>query len=788
MLVKFCFFDLSITESLTDMVLSEVRKFQNKILLKCCGTNISVPLNYFCVFSLQELLTMGRYKVLEGIGEGSFGKVFRGECRETQQVVALKFIPKHLKGDTELSSLRRECEIQRGLFHPNIVLMLDSFETEHEIVAVSEYVPQQLCALLQAHGPMAESVVTPIACNLVSALYYLHSHRIVHRDIKPQNILLTDTGLAKLCDFGFSKKMEINTYVLESIKGTPLYMAPELIEQQPYDQKADLWSLGCILFELLTGRPPFCTNSIVHLIEMVRSKPVNWPSGCSTYCTNFLQGLLQKDQEKRLEWPNVLQHPFVSAGITIVPHNPRIATLTMPLTHSQQQVKEHQKQLVVRRNSGQPNLLPRAFAQKAPCSSRIVPEIENVTSEAHQIHKMPEINLCIPNNICSSLENMSLSIGNSNNCRQVTAGREEYEPKFNVPFPPKSRHDAKRDSNSGSELPKKWDNQDGNSKNSTTDTEIGNRELKSGIIIKNTRPCTKSLDETSNFHSSTQEIAHNSLLFPRRKANSSLTKPRNIIAEECTIEEEEWCHFLHQSIADVMGGNFDAYTQPGELTMFVSPLRSSACPLMVMEKIGVFFMLPFVVKVGDEVQSEIIRSYQDHKVICNLIFACKHLEKKNGSIREDNCLNKEEISTLNQLLIVICHLIHLDSDAGECFLDQLCEAFCVLECHRILGQALLFSGTSSQLLASILAVATQILRKGQSSAGVDLSNIVMQLIGSAQPHDNETSIIEDQNFEDSLRFLLMSLLTHTAYLVSYLSLDHHEYSLLSLLCLLFLFF
>ncbi|KAA0201534.1 hypothetical protein HAZT_HAZT005426 [Hyalella azteca] len=325
---------------------------------------------------------MGRYKVLEAIGEGSFGKVFRGECRDTQRIVALKFIPKHLKGDSELISLRRECEIQRGLFHPNIVLMLDSFETEREVVAVSEYVPQQLCALLQANGALNEVMVRGIACNLVSALYYLHSHRIVHRDIKPQNILLTESGTAKLCDFGFSKKMEINTYVLESIKGTPLYMAPELIEQQPYDQKADLWSLGCILFELLTGTPPFCTNSIVHLIEMVRTKPVQWPTGCSRNCVDFLQGLLQKDQDKRLEWPDVLQHPWVSTGITVVPHNPRIASLTSPLTQSQQQVKEHQKQQLVLRNMGQPNLLPKALSRKYFSEAQVVPDLEAMKLDA----------------------------------------------------------------------------------------------------------------------------------------------------------------------------------------------------------------------------------------------------------------------------------------------------------------------------------------------------------------------------------------------------------------------
>ena len=80
-----------------------------------------------------------------------------------------------------------------------------------------------------------------IACHLSSALYYLHSDRILHRDLKPQNVLIGTDGIAKLCDFGFARSMDIRTYLLTSVKGTPLYMAPELIEHKPYDHNADLW-------------------------------------------------------------------------------------------------------------------------------------------------------------------------------------------------------------------------------------------------------------------------------------------------------------------------------------------------------------------------------------------------------------------------------------------------------------------------------------------------------------------------------------------------------------------
>uniref|UniRef100_A0A3Q3X1H6 non-specific serine/threonine protein kinase n=1 Tax=Mola mola TaxID=94237 RepID=A0A3Q3X1H6_MOLML len=145
---------------------------------------------------------MNLYHVLELAGEGSFGRVFKGRKRFTGQVVALKFMPKLGRSEKELQSLKREIEIMRGLQHPNIVQLFDSFETQTEVVVVTEYAEGQLFQILMDDGNLPESQVREIACQLISALYYLHSHRILHRDMKPQNILLGKSGVVKLCDFG----------------------------------------------------------------------------------------------------------------------------------------------------------------------------------------------------------------------------------------------------------------------------------------------------------------------------------------------------------------------------------------------------------------------------------------------------------------------------------------------------------------------------------------------------------------------------------------------------------
>lgn len=134
---------------------------------------------------------------------------------------------------------------------------------------------------------------------------------VVDRDMKPQNVLIGSNGRIKLCDFGFARAMSNNTIVLTSIKGTPLYMSPELVKEQPYDASSDLWSLGVILYELYVGQPPFYTNSIYSLINHIVKDPVKYPNDISKEFKSFLQGLLQKNPAKRLNWPHLLDHPFV---------------------------------------------------------------------------------------------------------------------------------------------------------------------------------------------------------------------------------------------------------------------------------------------------------------------------------------------------------------------------------------------------------------------------------------------------------------------------------------------
>ena len=172
--------------------------------------------------------------------------------------------------------------------------------------------------MLAKVGSLGEQRTQKLSYDLISALYYLHSHRILHRDLKPPNILLDKHYSAKLCDFGLARNMTLGTQILTSIKGTPLYMAPELLEGRGYGHETDLWSLGCIIYEMLAGESPFNTRSILHLLRLIRYSCVKWPSFLSNTCISFLKGLLVNNPQKRMTWDEILDHKFVKGNILIL--------------------------------------------------------------------------------------------------------------------------------------------------------------------------------------------------------------------------------------------------------------------------------------------------------------------------------------------------------------------------------------------------------------------------------------------------------------------------------------
>ncbi|KAG8303444.1 Serine/threonine-protein kinase 36 [Homalodisca vitripennis] len=203
--------------------------------------------------------------------------------------------------------------------------------------------------------------------------------------------MITEDGAAKLCDFGFARSMSRGTHVLTSIKGTPLYMAPELIEESPYDHNADLWSLGCIVYEMVVGVPPFTTNSILQLVRMIRYEPISWPPYLSPHCQAFLQGLLHKDPTQRLSWPLLLHHPFLQDRVSSSIASEVSLPLTKELTTSQALAKESQKHDLAKvdanKNQGLPQKIQqildqeKKFLKEGGCQTEVEGAIDLVTLE-----------------------------------------------------------------------------------------------------------------------------------------------------------------------------------------------------------------------------------------------------------------------------------------------------------------------------------------------------------------------------------------------------------------------
>ena len=253
---------------------------------------------------------MENYIILEMIGEGAFGKVYKGQRKCTNQIVAIKKIMKKGKKEKELKNLRQEIDILHRLYHENIIQCLDSFETNSEFCLVTELATGQLYEIVQEDKKLPEKQIKEIALQLTSALFYLHNNNIIHRDIKPQNVLISASGIIKICDFGFARAID-NKTMITSIKGTPLYMAPELLKEYPYNKKADLWSLGVILYELYVGQPPFYTNNFQTLLHKIAKEEIRYPDSMSPEFKDFLKGLLVKNPKDRWDWPKILAHPFL---------------------------------------------------------------------------------------------------------------------------------------------------------------------------------------------------------------------------------------------------------------------------------------------------------------------------------------------------------------------------------------------------------------------------------------------------------------------------------------------
>jgi eukaryotic-like serine/threonine-protein kinase len=219
----------------------------------------------------------GRYELLELIGRGGMSSVWRSHDRLLDRVVAIKVMHEQYATDEEyVERFRREARSVAQLSHPNIVTVIDRGEDESRQYIVFEYVEgENLKQLLERTGPMPVRDAVLLGLQMARALGFAHDRGLIHRDVKPQNVLLNEDGQAKMTDFGIARSVDVEGVTITgTVLGTSEYIAPEQARGQQVDALTDVYSLGVVLYELLTGGVPFQGESFVAVALRHVNEPV----------------------------------------------------------------------------------------------------------------------------------------------------------------------------------------------------------------------------------------------------------------------------------------------------------------------------------------------------------------------------------------------------------------------------------------------------------------------------------------------------------------------------------
>jgi serine/threonine protein kinase len=255
-------------------------------------------------------MSLSDYVVTQVIGKGAFGEVWRCDCKTDGKVYVMKKIA--VQNDSFRKSAEAEVRTLLNLNHPNIVRYKDCVIDSNNFHIIMEYcdggdMAKRIADNKQNSTRFPEDQIIYWTLDICSALQYIHSLGIIHRDLKPQNIFLTMTNELKIGDFGVSRQLNPGS-LASTVTGTPLYVSPEIVAQQKYDTKADVWSLGCCVYELMTLRPAIdvvrCITMGVRLVEPM-------PTDFSPELTSLTQQMLTNDPAIRPSVKDILDSAFM---------------------------------------------------------------------------------------------------------------------------------------------------------------------------------------------------------------------------------------------------------------------------------------------------------------------------------------------------------------------------------------------------------------------------------------------------------------------------------------------
>ena len=263
------------------------------------------------------------YKLGNIIGEGSYGRVYEALDEDRGQLIAVKIIDKNNlntinnsnNNSQSLSSIEGEIEILSKLNHKNIVKYYDSSQSKNHLKIFFEYCEcGSIAKMLSNYKSFNEKIIRKYTKEMLEGLEYLHAHSIIHRDIKGANILVDRNGICKLSDFGGAKIIKEDFEKTTTMRGTPNWMAPEVIKYNENTRFSDIWSVGCTVIEMINGEPPFSNikNPFKVLFHIINCKePPQIPKNCSFNLQHFIYSCLKINPWERLNVCQLLTHPFI---------------------------------------------------------------------------------------------------------------------------------------------------------------------------------------------------------------------------------------------------------------------------------------------------------------------------------------------------------------------------------------------------------------------------------------------------------------------------------------------
>ncbi|EEZ98528.1 Serine/threonine-protein kinase PLK4-like Protein [Tribolium castaneum] len=261
------------------------------------------------------------YEVYNLLGKGGFASVYHAKCLKTGLNVAIKMIDKKMmQAAGMVKRVEQEVSIHYRLKHPSILELYTFFEDANYVYLVLELCHNGELRQYIKTKALTESEVSSIMKQVVEGMKYLHTHNILHRDISLSNLLLTKDMQVKIADFGLATQLSRPDEKHTTMCGTPNFISPEVLSRTSHGLEADVWGLGCLLYNLLVGSPPFDTHGVKNTLNRIVSANFHLPSHLSPEAKDLINSLLQKNPKDRIKLDQILEHPFITRGQLLMSH------------------------------------------------------------------------------------------------------------------------------------------------------------------------------------------------------------------------------------------------------------------------------------------------------------------------------------------------------------------------------------------------------------------------------------------------------------------------------------